>query len=232
MTAHESTTDSEYVDAPCNACLRHTRHHVLKRDQTEWSEIYDRADAIYISGGDAYALLKCAGCQQVRLEHRHWFSEHTDEHGRELIQTDYFPPTVTRRQPTWMTQLLPFDVRVAEMRPLFEEVYQAYAAGSFRLAVMGIRAIVERIMIDRVGDQGSFAKSISAFFDGGFIAVVQQPAFRNTLIEAGHAAMHRAFEPTGKDVSALLDVVEGIIDVIYFQPMRAASISERLPPRR
>lgn len=222
---------SEYVDAPCNACLRHTRHHVLKRDESTWTDLYDEENGIHIGGGDAHTLLKCAGCQQVRLEHKHWFSEHTDDNGQALVSTDYFPPTITRRQPAWMTQFLPFDARVAEMRPLFEEVYQAYAAGSFRLAVMGIRALVERIMIDRVGDQGSFAKNISAFFEGGFIAVVQQATFRDTLIEAGHAAMHRSFEPTGKDVSALLDVVEGIVDVIYFQALRTASIAERLPPR-
>jgi hypothetical protein len=72
----------------------------------------------------------------------------------------------------------------------------ALAAGAHRVATMGIRALVERLMIDQVQDKGSFEKNIKAFFDAGHVAPNQQAVFRDTLIEAGHAAMHRDFEPT------------------------------------
>lgn len=100
------------------------------------------------------------------------------------------------------------------------------------MATMGIRALVERIMIDAVGDRGRFENNISAFFDAGFVAPKHQDIFRNTLIEAGHAAMHRNFEPDAETVNALLDMVEVIMRSIYYEPTVAEQVNKVIPRRR
>ncbi|HET6407816.1 MAG TPA: DUF4145 domain-containing protein [Chthoniobacteraceae bacterium] len=121
-------------------------------------------------------------------------------------------------------------VVVNELNPLFDEIYSAHAAGAFALATMGIRALTEKIMVEQVGDKGTFAKTIEAFFAKGFIAPIQQEHFRSVLVEAGHAAMHRSFRPAREDVETLLDLVEGLVDAIYYQPLRASAVGQKLPP--
>lgn len=217
--------------APCNRCVQSTNHDVLWEMERPWSEQLDDEGCYRIEGSDTYTVVQCAGCDAVRLIHRHWFSEETDPDGTPLIHTDYFPPTVTRQRPSWRRNLFPFHMVVAnEFNPLFDEIYSAHAAGSYRLAVMGIRALTEKIMVEQVGKLGTFAQTVDAFFQKGFVAAVQQDLFRSVLVEAGHAAMHRGFQPQKDDVETLLDIVESLIDTIYFQPMRAGAVEEKLPP--
>jgi len=49
------------------------------------------------------------------------------------------------------------------VRGLLAEVYTAFQANARRLATMGVRAVLEAVMIDKVRDNGSFAKNLDAF---------------------------------------------------------------------
>lgn len=221
----------ETRSAPCNQCLRDTNHWVKWEEHAPWEQILDEELGHSIDGANTYTLLECAGCNQVRLLHTHWMSEDSDDCGHACIHREYYPPTITRRRPLWRRTLLPFHmVVVDELNPLFDEIYLAHASGAYTLATMGIRAVTEKIMVDQVGDQGTFAKTIETFFARGFIAPVQQKHFRSVLVEAGHAAMHRSFRPKRDDVETLLDLVEGLVEAIYYQPLRAGAVGQKLPP--
>ncbi|MFZ3005176.1 MAG: DUF4145 domain-containing protein [Phenylobacterium sp.] len=196
---------------------------------SSWEEEYDQYASIW--GTDRYTMLQCLGCEEVRLEHRHTFSEDTDGSGQGVEHRDFFPPTVTRRRPHWWNAYLLAPPAVRELRALLEEIYQASAAGSLKLAAMGIRAVVERIMVDRCGDGRSFEANIKAFFEAGYVAPLEQSSFRDALIEAGHAAMHRGWSPTSAQIEALLDTVERLIDAVYFEAKRAAEIRKNIPTR-
>jgi hypothetical protein len=231
-------TDSsiEVVKAHCNKCLGWKNLQVLHRERTSWDEVVDEEEGFSIDGGDIWTLYKCLGCDEVRLEHRSWFSEDTDEQGRPVINTEWFPPSISRQKPIWRRQLLPFNAKLHELNGLADEIYGSLSIGAHRVATMGIRALVERVMIDVVGNHGTFKATVKAFFDGGYVAPFQQEMFENTLIEAGHAAMHRGFEPTADTVNTLLDIVEGVLQAIYYQPLLAdkakKTIPSRQPPRK
>ena len=145
---------------------------------------------------------------------------------------EYFPPSITRQKPQWRRQFLPFNGYLNSYDGLCDEIYGALAMGAHRLATMDIRALVERLMIDQVGDQGTFENNVKAFFSAGHVATNQQGMFRDTLIEAGHAAMHRDFEPSADTVNTLLDIVEGIMHSIYYAPMLAEQVKNTIPARR
>jgi hypothetical protein len=117
-----------------------------------------------------------------------------------------------------------------DLNPLFDEIYSAHASGAFTLAAMGIRALTEKIMVEQVGRHTTFAATVEAFFQAGFVAPIQQDRFRNVLVEAGHAAIHRNFNPSREDVETLLDLVEGLVEAIYFQPLRTQAVGDKLPP--
>lgn len=215
----------------CNICLQPTHHEILYAKRTTWQEEIDDQRGIFIDGGDLWELIRCRGCSSIRLRHRSWFSEDSDDQGHPAITTEFFPPTVTRQKPQWRRQFLPFSTYLAAYNGLFDEIYGAAASGANRLATMGIRALTEHLMIDLIQDQGSFEANIAAFFKAGHVAPNQQTMFRDTLIEAGHAAMHRNFEPSADTVNTLLDIIEGIMHAIYYAPMLAEAVKKSIPPR-
>ncbi len=215
----------------CNRCLGWTNQSIAHTLNTSWSEVVDEEYGAYIHGGDTWQLLRCLGCDTVRLRHRYWFSEDTDERGQPTSHTEFFPPTVKRQLPIWRRQFIPYSAHLRKFDGLMDEIYAALAQGSHRLATMGVRALVERLMIDQVGDKGTFDKNMNAFFSAGHVAPNQQGMFKDTLIEAGHAAMHRDFEPSADTVNTLLDIVEGVMHNVYYTPMLAAEAKKTIPPR-
>ena len=216
----------------CNTCLGVKNHDVVHVEETFWQNELDEQQGVFIQGGDRWTLLKCRGCEDVRLKHASWFSEDTDADGRPISHSRWYPPTVERPKPPWMRSLLPFDARLEALSALLREIHDAAAIGANRLAVMGIRALAERAMVDTVGEQATFKATIDAFFKAGHVAPVQQPIFEEILVEAGHAAMHRDFAPAAKDVNTLLDIVEGVLTRLYWEPLVADAVRKSIPPRR
>ncbi len=200
--------------APCSSCIRTTAHKVLhERSVTE----EDRTTR--------YAMLECSGCRRVSLQ------EHViiDEE----VEVNFYPSPVSRREPDWLLSLvigLKGDESDGVLGSLLHEIYQAVHGGQHRLAAMGIRALLEQVMVSKVGDLGSFEKQLNAFQDAGYISFIQRDAMKATL-EVGHATMHRAFRPSEQDLKVALDVVEGIMAPLYAHHSDAEKMAERIPPR-
>jgi hypothetical protein len=113
---------------------------------------------------------------------------------------------------------------------LLHEIYQAVRNGQLRLAIMGIRALIEQVLIQKVGDKGTFVKNLDAFQQAGYISLVQRDAL-NDILDAGHATIHRAYEPKAKDIQIALDITEGIMAAIYVHGDAAKKMSARVPAR-
>jgi len=135
----------------------------------------------------------------------------------EEVEVNFYPSPVSRREPDWLLSLvigLKGDESDGVLGSLLHEIYQAVHGGQHRLAAMGIRALLEQVMVSKVGDLGSFEKQLNAFQDAGYISFIQRDAMKATL-EVGHATMHRAFRPSEQDLKVALDVVEGIMAPLY-----------------
>ena len=152
------------------------------------------------------------------------------EVGAEVLS--YYPSPVSRKEPDWLLSFFDSgrDEKDWELSILLHEIYQAVHGGQHRLAAMGIRALLEQVMVSKVGDLGSFEKQLNAFQAAGYISFIQRDAMKATL-EVGHAAMHRAFQPTEQDLEVALDVVEGIMAPLYAHHSAAEKMAERIPPR-
>ena len=95
---------------------------------------------------------------------------------------------------------------------------------------MGIRALLETIMIDKVGDQGNFGNNMQKFMKEGYISEKQKDVI-DTVLEAGHASMHRSYKPTKNDVVPLMDITENIIETIYINESKIKGYKDKLPKR-
>jgi Domain of unknown function (DUF4145) len=199
--------------APCSNCLTATEHNVL--------HTVDRSDE-----WQHFDLLQCAGCKEVSLRERFAHYDNT-------TTVRYYPSPASRKVPDWVYDLSVGAIGGKSAVPLcelLEEIYQAVRGGQFRLAIMGVRALIEQVMIHKVEDNGSFAKNLNAFQQGGYVSLVQRDAL-NDILDAGHATIHRAYEPKTKDIQIALDITEGIMAAIFVHAEAAKKVSERVPAR-
>lgn len=178
--------------------------------------------------------LKCLGCDTVSLRRMITTDFDLDENGRPSPSVHYFPPAAFRRKPEWIAELSLrhiFDADKEFIEDLINEIYVCVQNDCRRAAGMAIRALLERVMIDKVGDKGSFKANISEFEAKGFISDIQK-RFLETAIEAGHATMHRAYKPSKKDVVTLVNITESVIESCYVNEHRASELRKRIPARK
>lgn len=198
------------VPAPCSSCIRVTTHKVLCE-----RSLHDE-DRI-----TTYAMLECSGCHSVCLGEQVRFIPDGD------VEHSHYPSPVSRKQPDWLLSLILGGN--ATLGALLHEIYQAVYGGQFRLAAMGIRALLEQVMAAHVGD-GSFDEQLDAFQKAGYVSNIQRETLHST-IQVGHAAMHRAYKPTEEDIKVALDIVEGVMAPLYAHQKRAEQMVDRVPPR-
>jgi hypothetical protein len=214
----------------CNACGQATLHTILHEEKLEWEDsVVVQGEEMPINGGSTHRMVRCCGCEDVHFLTTSWFSENADEHGRPYLDIHRYPPAIARRAPSWFSDLLSLP---PDTQTFLGEIYAALQNHSLRLCVLGIRALLEEIMIEKVGDQGALGRNIDAFIAAGFVAPKTEEIFRKNVIEAGNAAMHRGYRPRAGDVNTLLDITEGLVASIYVHPYRAAKVGKKIPPRK
>jgi hypothetical protein len=210
----------------CNSCGQETAHRVLCEERREWSEEVSPRNEIY--GADEYRLISCAGCDAVSLEHVSTFSEDWDPATGEPSATKaYFPPRTYRPLPGWVENE-PVPNYVAS---LLKEIYAAVQNSLPCIAMMGIRALLEAIMIHKVRDQGTFGENLKAFEARGFISAAQRKVL-DAALDAGHAAMHRRYVPEDDALITCMDVAEHVVQAVYILPATTKSLKSAVPKRR
>ena len=193
---------------------------VLHREESHWLD-----DHSSMSGSEVHELLRCCGCDVIKLR---LTSSDTES---DAVRIHYFPPAIFRRAPDWLLDLwleLKQDDSFVEV--LLREIYFALQNNLPALATMGIRALLERIMISRVGDKGSFGKNLAEFERLGHVSSRQRQRLE-TILDAGHAAIHRAFVPNSSDVVTLLDIAEHVVESVFLHDSRVTELRKRVPPR-
>lgn len=204
--------------APCNECGHETDHGVLKeRVKTDADEIIGHEwDTIH-------RMIECRGCHWISLQRVVTSTAYDD------VETEYFPPPISRRKPEWANDSLS-DVPV-EIDELLGEVYTALHANSRRLGAMGARALLDMTMTDAVSDVGRFDQKLEALVSGGFVSTKQRE-FLEAALDAGNAASHRGHCPTAGELNLVMDIVESVISQIYILPEAAARLKASTPPRK
>ena len=138
------------VKAHCNTCGGERNHETLYTEKTSWEHEHSG-----VAGNDEYTTLKCCGCDNIKLRHISNCSEY------EKSEVNYFPAAIFRRNPEWFSMLW-LDIDEDDfVEDLLKEIYVALQHDLSSLAAMGVRSLLEKVMISKVQDQGSFIKNIS-----------------------------------------------------------------------
>lgn len=206
----------------CNYCLGERWHTTLYKITKEHVEEYDEPGNVYHEICE-YCLAECNGCESISLHTEWWCSGQSEK----LISQ--WPPKMSRRQPKWLADLF-FTENIYNpyKREFLNEIYVSLKNDNLRLAVLGIRALLEQIMVESVEDQGTFGENLAKFEADGYISKAQKEAIA-PVIEAGHVSMHRGYKPSKEEVEVIMDVVENVIESIYITKKKASGL--KIPPR-
>lgn len=203
----------------CNACAGERNHRVLYETSRSWTtemaEDYESCESEHV------LLAECLGCENWTMIDTYSID------GNEMVSQ--YPPKTIRKLPHWHSDFFlaePIDNPVKF--GLLKEIYIALKSESLRLAILGIRALIDQMMLEKIGDAGTFKEKVAAFEAQGFISRVQSATLM-PVIDAGSASMHRGHLPTRDDVLHCLDVVENLLLANYIHPARSSSL--KAPPR-
>ena len=218
--------DVTRLTAPCSECGHKTLQDVLHVVQRE-EEVRDSDGTIMWETLHTYRTLQCRACEAVSLMHIADYGG-----GNSNMEVVYYPSPVARKTPSWLNSVLFSRVDGSRhISDLLRETYAAVRGRQYRLAAMGVRSVLELLMVSKVGDKTTFGKNLEAFHEHGYISTIQYDAVK-AILEAGHATTHRGFTPSEVDLNAMLDIVEGVVAAIMVHPKSATDLEQRVPPRR
>jgi hypothetical protein len=208
---------SEMTKAHCNRCGGQTNQEIL------FSSRHDAfAEPLGYVVQELFETLRCHGCDKLTTRVTTFFSDKEGD-----FYAVQYPPVMARRTPDWIE--IPDEIPPVVI-DLMYEVYTAVQNRLARLAAMGIRAALEYLIIDKVEDQGMFTKNLDAFQAAGYISLRQRNSVE-AILEAGHASIHRGWEPKENDITTLLDITESVIESVYLHEDQARNLEKRVPRR-
>lgn len=209
----------------CNNCHKKTIHSFLASAQVEGAE----GEVSWI---DTYQTLKC-GCGNVTFRKQEWFSEHQNwsPDYEPTYNYTYYPPPLFREKPKWISQL---DEKLIDV---LDEVYTALQYDLYYIAAVGVRTLLDMLLVAKVGDKGDNEAKYRALLQEEH-ATEEQVEMIKVVIETGNAAAHRGYKPSRKDLNTAMDIAETIIERIYISGKReelllkkALELKSKVPPR-
>ncbi len=185
----------------CNSCGGETQHEAKGTASRRRS---DETGFNAVSWGTTWKLLQCCGCEEASMKMISWCSE---DHPMDAPDERYFPPRVSRKPPTWLTE----DPELDDYIGLFQEIYTALHADSRRLAIMGARAVLDLAASRMLGaDPGSFSAGMQKLVDDKRLTEDERKLI-DAAFDAGSAAMHRSHQPSVDEVNTVIDILERMV---------------------
>ena len=216
MAAQKKTVNRNIQRLHCNECRGTKWHKLLKETHDQGSEPYDEDYRIWWH--IVHQMFECCGCKSVVVRRSHEFSEW------DYPDVRLFPPPVSRHKPEWFYQI------PGSMLSLFKEIYNSLAADTRALPMMGARALLDMVIVDKVGDVGTFNDKLKALESQGFISKKNRETL-DAALDAGSAAAHRGYAPKLEEVHAVMDIVENLLQAIYVLDKIAVEIKKSTPAR-
>ena len=133
-------------------------------------------------------------------------------------------PWLVFDEPSWFHKLPP------HAQALMQEIHQAKHAGLRALTAMGVRAVIDVVADDLLGEQvWGFAEKLSALRKAEHLSHDQWRAI-NAVVNVGHAAMHRCYVPDEQDIRLITEALNHMLFSAYGLKASAEELIDRTPP--
>jgi len=137
----------------------------------------------------------------------------------------FFNEAGSTEYPTWYEQL------DDKKKTLLGEIDIGMRSDLSALPMMGLRALLESLMIERVGDAGGFEAKLIRFQESGFVTLQHAGSIRKVL-DAGHASMHRTYFPNADDLRTCAEIVKHLLHGLYVLHPKVQSLAANVPQRQ
>ena len=203
----------------CNACRQMTHHELLCKVDDVVSEYYEEGGVVDFT--TTFETFRCCGCREAVLRRTVIAGNDPD-----TVYRQYFPPMMSRHRPPWLFRAsLPTDSRA-----VIHEIYRSLDSDNHRLPMMGARTLIDMLMVDNVGDVGTFNEKLGKLVGLGVISSRNREVLAAAL-DVGNAAAHRGHAPNLDEVNAVMDIVENLLHAVYVLPKMAEDLKKTTPPR-
>lgn len=218
------------VKANCKNCGP-KRNHVIRAEFVD-RDVADEGEWEGEWWESSYQIVQCNGCDNVSVlvskTASVWADVDYDRNGK-LRQTfpasiDQFPPQTYRKRPDWCEGLPELLVET------LGEVYLALQVDCLVLASIGARTVIDIMIVELVGDVGSFDKKLKHLVDKGWIGEKHRQ-FLSSALDAGSASAHRGHSPNPKDMNMVIDIVENVLQAAFVLGKHGEEIRKRTPQR-
>lgn len=139
------------------------------------------------------------------------------------IETSFFGQC-EQSLPAWYERL--DDTKKA----LIAEVETALRENLSSLPTMGLRSLLESIILDHIEERGTFKANIEEFVKRGFMTSKQAEVV-SSVVDAGNAAVHRAYFPNREDILLCLEVVKHLAHGLYILGPQIEELAAKTPRR-
>ncbi len=201
----------------CGHCKNETRHRSVYHGRlNKPPQQRKHTETIY----ETYDVLECQDCKNLTLcvdKYVHPGPMIGDPY---VINKSLYPPASVRVRPSWLNKL---NRNVAK---LVREIYGALDNSLFSVASTGIRTVLDQMLLDKIGDSGTFKSKLEKMEQNNLIDSDERDILE-TVVDAGSASAHRGFNPSKKTIGDMLDIVEAMLEKIYVAPMRRVSLQRK-----
>lgn len=182
-------------------------------------------------GFKTYKLLKCERCGNMSLATFIYSIPGSEIGDPEITEVAHFPPLIFREKPDWYKELN------EEYISILDEVYDAIDYGLFTLASSGVRTAIDRLLVQQLGDAGSFQKKLKTLLEKD-IVTSEEYELLDAIIDAGSASIHRGFSPGDESIQHMMEITEHIFYELCIRKgkserlaMLAKKLKEETPKR-
>ena len=132
----------------------------------------------------------------------------------------YYPPLPFRIRPEWYKKL------ARNYKVVLNEIYKALDESLFILASIGARTAIDKLMVDRIGDAGSFENKLKQLVERGVIDKTDKEIL-SSVINTGSASAHRSFCPNQRHLRHIMDILETIFFKLIIEPGEKQKLAKK-----
>lgn len=201
----------------CRQCQRETGHWPIANGVVKGSEKKLKREG---SSFQAFHVFQCKDCGVTA------YCIDTKIHPGPMMgdswtqSTDYYPPLPLRIKPVWYVYLSD------DYQAILNEVYDALDNSLFFLASIGIRTALDKLIVEKIGDAGSFPAKLKKLVTND---IIDKTEIRILLpvIDAGSASAHRSYRPDIKSINDMMDILEAIFYKLVVEPEKKKELGRK-----
>jgi len=189
----------------CRHCQRETGHWPIANGAIKGSEkSLERGESSF----QTFQVVQCKDCGGTTYCIIHPGPMMGDSYTQ---TTDYYPPLPLRIKPVWYGYL------TDDYQAILNEVYNALDNSLFFLASTGIRTALDRLIVEKIGDAGSFNTKLKKLVTNKIIDETEERMLL-AVIDAGSASAHRSYKPDIESINHMMDILETIFYKLVVEP--------------